>query len=244
MPIIFYDGIPYNADEQIIQAANHLLENQLGLIETILFKNGQMPLWKGHCERMQRSFEALGWRRSFDFFERLKAVIEEQAGYTAAILKIRIRLFSQNSQLHYLFEMLQPPPERRILKIGIAKQLVIQPNKLSWLKSNSRKVYEEALKQARGLSLQDMLLLNQAGRIVESSIANIFWKNDGRIFSPPLSEGCVAGVYRASLLNGNISFENKPVQEKCLTVQEAIEADEIFLTNAVRGIQKVDQLVL
>ncbi len=54
---------------------------------------------------------------------------------------------------------------------------------------------------------------------------------DGKVFTPPLSEGCIAGVMRAHIL------ANAEVAERECTIKELEQADELFLTNAVTGHQ-------
>jgi branched-chain amino acid aminotransferase len=86
--------------------------------------------------------------------------------------------------------------------------------------------------------LNDALILNQHGRICEATIANIFWIKDDRIHTPPLSEGCVAGVMRKYLLE-KIPAINRKTSETELTIDELQNAEEVFLTNAVYGMRWV-----
>ena len=53
---------------------------------------------------------------------------------------------------------------------------------------------------AKENKLNDALILNQHDRICDSTIANVFWVKDNKIFTPPLNEGCVAGVMRKKIL--------------------------------------------
>jgi branched-chain amino acid aminotransferase len=85
------------------------------------------------------------------------------------------------------------------------------------------------------------LLLNTYGRVVETTMANIWWVRDGRFFTPPLSEGCVAGVMRRWLL-GALPAAGYEVMETPIGPGELAGADEIFISNAIRGVQWVRDL--
>ena len=59
-------------------------------------------------------------------------------------------------------------------------------------------------------------------------------------FTPPLSEGCVAGVLRRWLLE-NLSQKNIQVKETALSPEDLLSADELFLTNSIRPVRWVQQ---
>ena len=59
------------------------------------------------------------------------------------------------------------------------------------------------------------------------------------IQTPPLSEGCIAGVMRRYIIT-MLAEKGVHVQEKILTKEELINADEVFISNAVKRIKWVD----
>lgn len=74
----------------------------------------------------------------------------------------------------------------------------------------------------------EALLLNIHGRVVESTIANLFVVTEsGAIVTPPISEGALPGVRRAQLLR------ELAVQERPLSPEAFLSAREAFLTNAL-----------
>jgi branched-chain amino acid aminotransferase len=85
------------------------------------------------------------------------------------------------------------------------------------------------------------LVLNQHERICDATIANIFWVKDEKIFTPSLGEGCVAGVMRKKILELPTPNSGFLVQESVLTEDILLQADEVFLTNAVTGIRWVKE---
>jgi branched-chain amino acid aminotransferase len=108
------------------------------------------------------------------------------------------------------------------------------------LKSNNYLVYLMGAAWAREERLNECLILNAAGRVADASISNVFCVAGGRIHTPPLSEGGVAGVLRRFLLE-RLEGWGWPVAETPLEPADLEGASEIFLTNAIRGIRWVKQ---
>ena len=111
-------------------------------------------------------------------------------------------------------------------------------NTLSGLKTSNALLYVLAANYRKKHGLDDVVILNQDGFICESSSSNIFVIYQNTIYTPALTEGCVRGVMRRSI----IDF----AQETGIEIIEAQisphilnEAEEIFLTNAVHGMQCV-----
>jgi branched-chain amino acid aminotransferase len=111
----------------------------------------------------------------------------------------------------------------------------------SSLKSNNYLVYVMAALYARQHQLNDCLVLNTYNRIADSTIANLFYCRQGLIYTPPLTEGGVAGVMRRHLLEV-LPKAGFNVQEKVTTREDLEGAEEVFLTNALKGIKWVKSL--
>ncbi len=86
--------------------------------------------------------------------------------------------------------------------------------------------------------LDDCLLQNDRGNIIESSSANIFIVSNGVLYTPSLTDGCLGGVMRMQVIN--LALENGiKVYESSLNPQNLLVADELFFTNATQGVQWV-----
>jgi branched-chain amino acid aminotransferase len=90
-----------------------------------------------------------------------------------------------------------------------------------------------SLENAKEKGFDEAIRLNERGEVVSTSMANIFWVQDGEIITPSLETGCLSGTTRSFVL------ENFTVKEKKASLDELINADEIFLTSAGIGIAKV-----
>ena len=88
-----------------------------------------------------------------------------------------------------------------------------------------------ALASARGAT--EAILLNTAGQVCEGTGTNVFVVHDGRVVTPPLSAGPLAGITRGLVL------EWCEVEEREFPLAEAFTADEVFLTSSLRDVQVV-----
>lgn len=91
---------------------------------------------------------------------------------------------------------------------------------------------------ANSKDLDDCFITNSNRNIIEAISSNIFLVSNGVLYTPPLADGCVGGTMRMHVIN--IALKNKyKVYETSLLPQNLMVADEIFFTNAIRGIQWV-----
>ncbi len=109
-------------------------------------------------------------------------------------------------------------------------------NELAKLKTLNCQYYVLAAMWSQQRGLDDCLLQNERGNIIESSSGNLFIVSNGVLYTPSLSDGCVGGVMRAQVINLALANGIK-VYECSLNPQNLLAADELFITNAVQGIQ-------
>ena len=109
---------------------------------------------------------------------------------------------------------------------------------LANLKSNNYLLYLLAARHAGERGWDDCLVLNSHETVADTAIANVFYFRNGRCYTPPLTDGCVAGVMRRHLL-AVLPAAGFEVAERTVTIDDLLTADEVFLTNAIRGIRWV-----
>jgi len=221
--------------------------SHFGLIETLLVESGRLPHWNGHKHRLQISIDALGWQLFPDWFEQIYKEIPAllTANHLDGRAKLRLLVCRVAGNIQYLMDAFDFPFEKksRPLSIGLAKDVAVVAGDRSFMKSNQRSVYEAAAQQAVANDCQDMLLCNQAGMVAESTIANVFILQGNQLLTPPLSDGCVQGVFRQGLLSGAIGFQKFRVAEQSLKPEDIQNAEAVFLGNALRGMRQVDHLL-
>ncbi|GAA0318408.1 aminotransferase class IV [Actinoallomurus spadix] len=104
---------------------------------------------------------------------------------------------------------------------------------LSGLKTTSYGDNAKALAYAHEHGGAEAIFGNLAGNLCEGTGSNVFVVRDGRLTTPPLSSGCLAGVTRALVL------EWCGGEEEDLPLEEFGAADEAFLTSTTRDIQPI-----
>lgn len=99
-----------------------------------------------------------------------------------------------------------------------------------------------ARREAVAAEVEESLLLNTAGNLVEASAANFFAVFDGILRTPPLSDGALPGITRAVVMELAQNLDI-PFLEASLTPKQLFGADEAFLTNSlieIRSLVAVD----
>ena len=84
------------------------------------------------------------------------------------------------------------------------------------------------------LGEQEKIYHNKSGELLETSIGNLVLEINGKLYTPPTSQGILPGIYRQHLL------ETGQVEEKVLTVADLNQAETIYGCNAVRGLYELE----
>ena len=124
------------------------------------------------------------------------------------------------------------------LSTDIYPEMKCTPNHLSRFKNIASSLYVQSGIWAKDNGLGTALIQNDRMGIIESTASNLFLVSNGVLYTPGLDSGATAGVLRAQIINLAIGAGMK-VYECNLTPQNLLVADEVFLTNVVRGLQWV-----
>jgi branched-chain amino acid aminotransferase len=104
---------------------------------------------------------------------------------------------------------------------------------LSGLKTTSYGENVVALARAREQGASEALFANTQGRLCEGTGSNVFVVIGGRLLTPPLSSGCLAGITR------ELVADWVGAEEADLPFEALAEAEEVFLTSSVRDVLAV-----
>jgi branched-chain amino acid aminotransferase len=225
-----------------------------GLFESIRVMNGKALNLDNHYRRLMEGAKVLKMRiPSFYTVEFFQTKIDElirKSGITRGG-KCKISLdrssggtyFPETNEVSYFIEIY--PYESNLfelnhkgLEIDIYTDLKKQKNFLSNYKTKNGLIYVMAAITAKEKNLDDMLITNDKGGILESISSNLFVVSNGVLYTPGLDEGCLAGTMRMQVINIALQHNIK-VYECNILPSNLLAADEIFLTNAIRGIQWV-----
>lgn len=106
---------------------------------------------------------------------------------------------------------------------------------ISWL--NNVWSVAEAAKEG----FDEVVLLNERGEVAECTSANIFLVRNGKVFTPPLSAGCLEGVTRGILME--IAPETSlSIVEQSLHAEDLYSADEVFISSTNRNVIGIGEI--
>ena len=252
--LLNYNGKMYRSDKLLISPDNRSFRYGDGFFETMKMINGQIILADDHFERLFSSLALLQFEKpNYLTAHYLQEQIKELAkkNYHNKLGRIRLMVFRGNGGLYdpenhfpnYIIQTWELNPQNNILNenglvIDIFKDARKAADHYSHVKSNNYLSYAMAALWAKKHHLNDAVILNCNHRVADATIANLFIVKDGMVTTPALSEGCVSGVMRRHLLRC-MRQENMPVAETETTVDDLLQASELFITNCIYGIRWV-----
>ena len=95
--------------------------------------------------------------------------------------------------------------------------------------------------RAQKQGFDETVLLNERGQVAECTSANIFAVLDGAVYTPPLSDGCLAGITREVLLD-EIQEPGMRIAERSLLLDDLYRAEEVFITSTTRDLLPVYEI--
>ena len=209
--------------------------NQFEIFTSLLYENGKPFLLKEHLERLKRSAEY------FLFFYNVEKVEKELSKCFKALsdkkrYKIKVSLNKFDKITVKATELTSSSVNAARVVISPIK--IDEQNRFQYFKTTNRAIYDSELLKHRQEGFDEVLFLNQQDNLAEGAITNIFIYADGRWKTPPLSSGILNGVYR------NYFMKNHSVVEEILSLSDLKKADKIILTNAVRKVRNVGEIIL
>ena len=251
---INFNGDILPADQQVLTIANRGFKYGDGLFESMRLLRGKLMFAELHAERIRKGLKVLkmdSWSHIDSWF--LNEKVEElvRRNKTGPDARIRLTAFRNGEGLYnpsanhmafvleatQLSDSLYKLNEKGLI-IDVFDEITKPVNILSNLKTCNSLIYVLAGIFKNQNSLDEVIVLNSNGFLCESMSCNVFAVYDRKLYTPALSEGCIAGVMRQVVIK--LAKENGiELIEAQISPDILNEADEVFLTNAARGIQWV-----
>lgn len=253
MKFLNYNGKFFEEGTPIITADSRGLRYGDGLFETIKYKNKECILLQEHLSRLWSGLSKLQFDRpklfTPEFLEDEIEKLVHKNKETAA--RIRLNIFkgkgglydAENHHPNFVIQTMPLKTDGQVLnsnglQLCIYRDALKIVDSFSNLKHNNFLPYTMGAQFAKQQKCNDAIILNQHHRVSDSSIANIFLVKDGVLYTPALSEGCVAGIMRKFVLESLPELEVKVV-ECSITEDTLMDADEVFLSNSIYNIRWV-----
>ena len=237
-----------DAQAKISVFDNSLLYAEV-LFETYMAIDDRIAFAKEHFERLLKGAGLLGIKIPVGGKQLLQWLTKTAAKHPARIKRLRLTITSGDSKVWR-----ENPGQPRVICSAVAHQFDLSPQLLfvpdfrvdgdssfNQIKTIAYGLRAAALRTAQKNGCEDALLLNHKDNVTELTSANIFWIKDGKIFTPPLSAGCLEGVTRRVLLQEGTK-QIWGITEKNCTLDELSQADEAFSTSSVRLARPVGEI--
>lgn len=242
------------ADLPVFTVANRGFRYGDGLFESMRMVNGEVKFADLHADRIQRGMKAL----KIDGYSQLDVTFLQQkveelcrVNKLGANARARLSIYRDaeglyspsRNQMGFVLECSKLESNSyelnaKGLLIDVFTEVKKPFSALSAYKTSNSLVYVLAGVFKNQQQLDEVLILNQDGFLCESMSSNLFVVYKNQLFTPALAEGCIAGVMRYVVI-GLAKKLGLEVVEAQINPAILPEADEIFLTNASRGIQWV-----
>lgn len=245
--LIHLNGALVSAAEARVDPADRGLTLGDGLFETIRARGGRPLRLAAHCARLRAGAEVLDLPVPVSD-EALGRALEETLeanAVTDGVLRLTLTRGPGPRGL------LPPPQPRPTLLITAAAEASSPSPIRAVIATTTRRNEHSPLSRCKCINYldnilarleaakrgaEDALLLNTAGRLAGTTIANLFLVIDGAVVTPPVADGALPGVMRGEVLAA------AGAEERSLKPEDLARASEAFVTNClgIRALVSVD----
>jgi branched-chain amino acid aminotransferase len=254
---VYIDGEFYEKENAKISVFDHGLLYGDGIFEGIRFYNGRVFRLEEHIDRLYDSARAICLSIPIDKAAMMAATVETIRRNGLRDGYVRLVVTRGDGDLG-----LNPALCPRATIIIIAAKITLYPadkyeNGLMVVTCSTRRIPHGALSpmvkslnylnnvlakiEAQNAGAGEGLMLNEQGYVSECTGDNVFIVKNGRLYTPPISSGALAGVTRAVVLE-LAAEEGIPVSEPDMTRYDIFTADECFLTGTAAEVIPVVML--
>ena len=227
-----------------------------GIFETIKVYNATPLFLKEHLNRLQRGLHVLSGIENHletltNIENNLIQVLQEK-NLTSG--RVRLTVYrdgtgfytpDQNTLSWHLSISEDNNHGYKILRSGISACIYTDnfksPGTLSPFKTTSSLLYVMACLKALNNSIDESLILNCFGNIIETGTSNIFIYKEGKFSTPPLTDGCIDGIMSGKLKE-IILKEGYVLEERSITMDDLLFSQEILISNVIKGISWIRQV--
>lgn len=199
------------------------------ILESLLFDKG-LTYTEDHMERMKESCVYFNYpfdNESFgDIIDRVESELDLGKKYKVRILLDSLGVLNFDSQ-----EI--NSKKQTSDKLLFSSQPIDETNRYLFHKTTYRPWYKKAYEDMSAKKSYDTAFINSKNEITEGARSNIFIKQNGTLYTPPVSCGLLGGILRKNLLTKGACHE------KTLYRNDLLNAEEVYCGNSVRGLIRV-----
>ena len=222
------------------------------VFETIKIVNNKICFWEDHYLRLMSSLRIIRIEIPIlytpEYFEDqiLKTISRVNKNFSG---RVRLSIFRSGEGLYtpksmeptFIIHCFQQDKlffeiESSSYKVDLFKDYYVNDNLLSNLKTNNKIINVLAGIYSKENEIDNCIILNSKKNVVEFLNGNLFLIKDNTIKTPPLSSGCLRGVIRKKIIDYIKFFDKLSLIEIDISPFELLSADEIWVTNSIKGI--------
>jgi branched-chain amino acid aminotransferase len=242
---LFHNDRMVPLEESRLSPGQAGLLNGWGLFTTLRVAGGEPFAFERHWRRLERDAERVRLPMPYSADDVRRKVAEVIAANevregTARVYLVYNRIGFWTSgesfpDVDLIIYTAGLPPYREPVRLGLRPNGRFSASPLCSVKTTAwlNNVWHFAEAQKAGLD--EVVLLNERGEAAECTAANIFAVQNGRVFTPPLSSGCLEGVTRSVLLEIAPGL-GIPMEERTLMPEDLRRADEVFISSTNRNL--------
>jgi len=244
---IYFNGQLVKKEEVKISPFDHGFLYGMGLFETFRVYEGHPFLLDDHLERLNKGLEVLNINFRFDreeVYSNLQELLEIN-NLTNAYIRLNVSAGIGDVGLQ-----VEPYMEPNILifpkPLPPAGDLVEKKAVLLKLRRNSPEGKERikshhfmnnilAKREIGNAADVEGIFLTKDGYLAEGIVSNIFWLKGKVLYTPPVNTGILNGITRQFVIELG-KKHNLSVAEGFYTVENVLQADELFVANSIQEI--------
>jgi branched-chain amino acid aminotransferase len=252
--MINFNGTMVSEDTNILTQNRAFLYGD-AVFETVKIVNAKILFLEDHYFRLMASMRVIRMEIPMNF---TMEFLEEQivslaiANALSSSCRARITVF-RNDGGYYLpkintvsflihtigIEDILYPFNQAKYEVDLFKDFYVTKQLLSSIKTTNKILNITASIFASENGYDNCLLLNDSKNVVEAIQGNLFMLTGNKLITPPVSEGCLNGVMRKQVLEFAKKMDNLEVVEEAISPFDLQKADELFITNVIKGIQPI-----
>lgn len=249
--MINFNGELQHPDTIKLTSENRAFKYGDAIFETVKVIRQKVIFWEDHYFRLMSSMRMLRMKIPMEFTleflekEILKTVAVQDA---AASYRVRLNIYRKDGGLYtpktnkidysiHVNENLHQIKDS--YSLDVFKDFYNYSGLLSTIKTNNRMLNTLASIFAQENDLDNCILLNEKKGVVEVTNGNIFIVKGTVVKTPALDQGCIKGIIRSKVIDIILKNKEFTIEETSISPFELQKADEVFITNAIVGIQPV-----
>ena len=221
-----------------------------GIYDTMLWDGQKICNLRQHLTRFASNCQMAGLN-VYEYNEKILKDLSTANNLTGVKCRIRIMSYRQPRRsvkgdaftfLGVIWKIANPITSNSDFRCEISQRRRAAGDATFQLKRLGLEFIDRDLIEIRSRGLSDILYFNDREEVCEASYSNIWIYNKGILYTPPTNSPCLPGITRHQILKcaGEVGIpvrDDHPVDRMILS-----NADEIFLSSSIRGIQPVTEI--